>query len=141
MQEKKNGRKMIIIALVIFAVVSVVMLGSPHLNIDGLNAKKTVIGDKVVSMKDITDEKRQVYNLDYPEYDAAKCVKLPDYKNFAAHVEPIPEVTDEDVNTNIESYIMYYQKFDRTEEGTVKSGDIVEITYSAYDDGQLVAEL
>lgn len=139
MQEKKNGRKMIIIALVIFAVVSAVLLGLSHLNIDGLNAKKTVIGDKGVSMKDITDENGKFIILDYPEYDVAKCVKLPDYKNFVAHVEPIPEVTDEDVNTNIESYIMYYQKFDRTEEGTVKSGDIVEITYSAYDDGQLVS--
>lgn len=66
-------------------------------------------------------------------------VTLGDYKNLTVSVAPKAEVTDEEIETSVQSYFYndasYLAAEDFLKEGTVKEGDVVLIDYEGKKDG------
>lgn len=69
------------------------------------------------------------------KYDASDYVKLGDYKGLKVALESSYEVKDEDIKTNIESFLESYPAYEDSDKETVESGDMVNIDYEGLKDG------
>lgn len=121
-----------------------VMIGTyvlPNLTLPWAAARDSVLGDARVKAADVQDGNGKFVILDYPEYDAAKYVTLPDYGSMTVEAEQPPEITEEDIEENIKSYIVYNDACEAVTEGTVHKGDVITVTYSAAYEGEDVAAL
>lgn len=69
-----------------------------------------------------------------PDYDPLDYVQLGEYKGIEITVDPI-EVTEEEIDEEIESAIIRSGKREELEEGTVENGDIAVIDFVGKKDG------
>ena len=143
METKKSNRRAIWVIVGAFLVSGAMILGMSWLtgSQDVFGMRKAMAGDTAVTVtvEDISDENGKFIILDYPEYDVLSYVDLADYREFIAEVDPVPEITEEDIDDNIRSYVIYNKRYDRVETGVVHKDDRVEITYTGYLDGQAVS--
>lgn len=81
-----------------------------------------------------TETETEEVLLEYPEYTAAEYVELGEYKGLVI-VPDSTEVTDEEVDSEIQYYVQLYGELDVLTEGTVVTGDKVIIDYEGKRDG------
>ncbi len=76
--------------------------------------------------------------LSATDYDITECVVLMDgYMNLTVELTSTYEVSDDEVQTYIESYLLpYYPVYNETDKSTVEDGDIVNIDYVGTLDGE-----
>ncbi len=71
-----------------------------------------------------------------PTYTALDYVTLGEYTGLAVEVDPVAEVTEEDVDSAVESAVESAGLYDTLTEGTVQEGDIANIDYVGTKDGE-----
>ena len=82
-----------------------------------------------------TETEKEITLKDMPSYTASEFVTLGEYKGLEVTQEPAVEVTDEDVQMEIEYRISAAGIVDTLEEGTVEEGDTANIDYEGTKDG------
>lgn len=76
------------------------------------------------------------------DIDVDEYVTLPDLDGMEVEVQPEDEVTDEDVQEQIDQYVQYDVTYDEVKDrDTVEAGDVVNITINAKVDGEEVTAL
>ena len=81
-----------------------------------------------------TEAETEEVMLEYPEYTASEYVVLGEYKGITV-VPDSTEVTDEEVDSEIQYYVQLYGELEVLTEGTVVEGDKVIIDYEGKRDG------
>lgn len=99
------------------------------------------LGGSDITIEDLSDESGKCVILDYPEFDVNKYVKLGDYSalKVSGVIKPA-EITEQDVNDNIASFVERYDKFIKKTEGLIKVDDIVVMTCGAELNGEIVSD-
>lgn len=99
------------------------------------SSSSSVIGE-YVETEHMLDENGKFVILDYPADTAGGYVELPELSEIK--IEPVEKavVTDADIASNIESYLIYYNKDTDRTEGIAQIGDRVVINFEASADGE-----
>ena len=71
-----------------------------------------------------------------PAYEALDYVTLGAYKGLEVTVDPVAEVTEEEIDTTIEGSVTSNDLYEEVTEGTVADGDLVNIDYEGKLDGE-----
>lgn len=71
-----------------------------------------------------------------PAYEALDYVTLGVYKGLEVTVDPVAEVTEEEIDTTIEGSVTSNDLYEEVTEGTVADGDLVNIDYEGKLDGE-----
>ncbi|MCD8155600.1 MAG: trigger factor [Clostridiales bacterium] len=91
--------------------------------------------DATASDADATASDADAESLTYPDYTALAYVELGQYKGLTV-TRPAVEITEEEVEETILSYIESAELYDTITEGTVQDGDIANIDYEGKLDGE-----
>ncbi|MCD7867606.1 MAG: trigger factor [Clostridiales bacterium] len=91
--------------------------------------------DATASDADATASDADAESLTYPDYTALDYVELGQYKGLTV-TRPAVEITEEEVEETILSYIESAELYDTITEGTVQDGDIANIDYEGKLDGE-----
>lgn len=71
-----------------------------------------------------------------PDYNALDYVTLGEYNGLEVTVDPVAEVTEEEIDSTIEADVASNDLYDEVTEGTVQEGDLVNIDYVGTLDGE-----
>lgn len=120
-------KKILIIGAVILAII-LGIVGFVYFNKED-DAKTNEIADdgtKVVTAKELLS----VYDFDIDDY-----VKLCDYDNITVESSRDYTVTEEQIQSYIESMLSYGGSYEKTDKQNVEMGDVVNVDYTGYMDG------
>ena len=135
MNERKKGLLGILILLVVFVGVSALIYFVSLVPVTAKDVSSLVPTLPSVRAEEIQDEDGKFITLTYPDVDLSTYVVLGDYRNMTITEVPTYEVSEADIQDNIQSYIEYYQRYLPITEGTITVGDPVTLTYSGSLDG------
>lgn len=100
----------------------------------GTSAETEETAESESGAEEITDAETEMTVPERPDYEASAYVTLGDYKGLTVEVDPV-EVTDEDVDEEIQLELQYSDQKETVTEGTVQEGDTVNIDYEGKKDG------
>ena len=136
---KKKWLSIVTIVLVFGIAFGMSYLASSSLRVSQEDAKKAVTGASAVKAADIQDENGKFVILDYPEdLDLSGYVELCDYHSMQVQTVEKPEITEADIEANIDSYLSYQDKYIQVTDRPIAEGDILTMAYTGYQDGKAV---
>lgn len=136
---KKKWLSIVTIVLVFGIAFGMSYLASSSLRVSQEDAKKAVTGASAVKAADIQDENGKFVILDYPEdLDLSGYVELCDYHSMQVQTVEKPEITEADIEANIDSYLFYQDKYIQITDRPIAEGDILTMAYTGYQDGKAV---
>lgn len=136
---KKKWLSIVAIVLVFGIAFGMSYLASSSLRVSQEDAKKAVTGASAVKAADIQDENGKFVILDYPEdLDLSGYVELCDYHSMQVQTVEKPEITEADIEANIDSYLSYQDKYIQITDRPIAEGDILTMAYTGYQDGKAV---
>ena len=136
---KKKWLSVVAIVLVFGIAFGMSYLASSSLRVSQEDAKKAVTGASAVKAADIQDENGKFVILDYPEdLDLSGYVELCDYHSMQVQTVEKPEITEADIEANIDSYLSYQDKYIQITDRPIAEGDILTMAYTGYQDGKAV---
>lgn len=136
---KKKWLSIVAIVLVFGIAFGMSYLASSSLRVSQEDAKKAVTGASAVKAADIQDENGKFVILDYPEdLDLSGYVELCDYHSMQVQTVEKPEITEADIEANIDSYLSYQDKYIQIMDRPIAEGDILTMAYTGYQDGKAV---
>ena len=136
---KKKWLSIVAIVLVFGIAFGMSYLASSSLRVSQEDAKKAVTGASAVKTADIQDENGKFVILDYPEdLDLSGYVELCDYHSMQVQTVEKPEITEADIEANIDSYLSYQDKYIQIKDRLIAEGDILTMAYTGYQDGKAV---
>lgn len=140
MTEKKKSLLGIVLVFAAFLVVCGIIYLVSLIPVTASDIGQFVSISAAVKQSEIQDESGKFILLDYPDVDLSQYVVLGDYRNMTIDEVPTYEVSEEDIQENLASYIGYYQRYDHVTEGTVVTGDPITVSYTGYLDGEVMSE-
>jgi len=69
---------------------------------------------------------------DYSDYNLADYVTLPDYDSYTGYTLEVEEVTEENIDTEIQTRLDQGGAYEASKEGTVNEGDTINIEFHGY---------
>ena len=136
---KKKWLSIVAVVLVFGIAFGMSYLASSSLRVSQEDAKKAVTGASAVKAADIQDENGKFVILDYPEdLDLSGYVELCDYHSMQVQTVEKPEITEADIEANIDSYLSYQDKYIQITDRPIAEGDILTMAYTGYQDGKAV---
>ena len=136
---KKKWLSIVAIVLVFGIAFGMSYLASSSLRVSQEDAKKAVTGASAVKAADIQDENGKFVILDYPEdLDLSGYVELCDYHSMQVQTVEKQEITEADIEANIDSYLSYQDKYIQITDRPIAEGDILTMAYTGYQDGKAV---
>ena len=135
MTERKKSLLGVLIIFGIFVLISGIIYAVSTMPVTANQLSSFVEVKAAVNAEEIQDENGKFILLDFPETaDLAGYITLGDYKNMTITEIPVYQVSEEDIQDNIDSYIRYYQKYIPVTEGTIVTGDPITVSYTGYLD-------
>ncbi len=101
-----------------------------------------LLGETESEIYDYTETETEYVMPPKPAFTVSDYLEIKDdaYKNITVQVTPAQKVTDEEVNSEIQDAMSYLENYDeivvKKKEGTVKTGDTVNIDYVGTKDGK-----
>ena len=101
-----------------------------------------LLGETESEIYDYTETETEYQMPPKPVFTVSDYLEIKDdaYKNITVQVSPAQKVTEEEVNSEIQDAMSYLENYDeivvKKEEGTVKTGDTVNIDYVGTKDGE-----